>query len=92
MLQEEIRIPVYFAEETETLLEILNEIQGSANADEAASAFEGKLKKKLHPNHASEITYGIFVTFVQLYLALRQQTASKLCRARLNQKPSTTLR
>ena len=49
LLQEEIRIPVYFAEETETLLEILNEIQGSANADEAASAFEGKLKIEIAP-------------------------------------------
>ena len=45
LLQEETHIPVFFAEETDTLLEIVEDIQQSGSSDEAASGFEG-----LHKN------------------------------------------
>ena len=50
LLQEETHIPVFFAEETDTLLEIVEDIQQSGSSDEAASGFEGlhkNLKKKI---------------------------------------------
>ena len=43
LLKEESQVPVYFAYETPTLLDIYSDVKVSTNSDQAGSAAEGDL-------------------------------------------------